>query len=487
MTVLYRIYRKYFARKDRRLGAAINDAQSRMRALIARGKTVDQKIITDILRIQETYTYAIVSPGDATAFYESYARLSLLAKGIPGIGAGSRQDYADPFEDAINDGEELLRYSAETGVPIDPVTAEPIFAAREAFTSAVISSQVRVRFYEAYAQLAKTFGDITAETIRNCGSAETHRTLAKTKRWAVVLTTIVVTVSIWNFVAGSLSKSITEGIATGNREAVELSGGLAKLGIGQQPVDSTSVKSLCQLIDKPDAGSANLRTAEEIEKLQHFAVNNRDILNAAIKLNWVLGRFERNPLSADDAPLGKLDDLRRSLQINAIVLNPAAEVSCKIAALQEIRSFATNVQTNFNVGLGAFVSIALPVAYAWLGALAYQLRLFGETIRKRTYHPSFADSARIIAAVIAGAISGLLNPAQGLALSPLAIAFLIGYGVEIYFKFFDTLLASFGAGVPSRASAATQTDAQAGSAATTVPVIRVLTTDPTPLPPRATG
>ena len=50
----------------------------------------------------------------------------------------------------------------------------------------------------------------------------------------------------------------------------------------------------------------------------------------------------------------------------------------------------------------------------------------------------------MITAVIAGAIAGLFNPATGSALSPLATAFLVGYGVELFFRFLDTLLAAFG-------------------------------------------
>ena len=46
-------------------------------------------------------------------------------------------------------------------------------------------------------------------------------------------------------------------------------------------------------------------------------------------------------------------------------------------------------------------------------------------------------------AIIAGAICGLFNPAKGLNLSPLAIAFLVGYSVEVFFKFLDTLTNAF--------------------------------------------
>ena len=136
--------------------------------------------------------------------------------------------------------------------------------------------------------------------------------------------------------------------------------------------------------------------------------------------------------------------LNRQLQLNPTIQNYTAEVLCKIKTYQLVRTFSSNVQMDYATFVGAIASHALPIIYALLGAYAYRLRLFSETIRKRTYHPSFSDSARMITAVIAGAISGLLNPAQGLSLSPLATAFLVGYGVELFFKFLDTLINAFG-------------------------------------------
>jgi Na+/H+-dicarboxylate symporter len=50
----------------------------------------------------------------------------------------------------------------------------------------------------------------------------------------------------------------------------------------------------------------------------------------------------------------------------------------------------------------------------------------------------------MITAIIAGAIVGLFNPNNGVSLSPLATAFLVGYGVELFFRFLDTMI-NFGA------------------------------------------
>jgi hypothetical protein len=504
MVLIDRLCKRWFGPRDRQLGVVIKEAQFRLRAIASRGQTVDLKIISDILNAEKSYLQRDISSSTMASFYEAYAKLSLLIKGIPSIGGGSRQDYADPFEDAINDAEELLRYSAETGVLIDAEVAEPIFAAREAFTATSVTNQIRVDFYASYAKLAKQFGNITAETIRNCGSLETQKILANTKRWAAWLTFLVAVVSIFNFVAGSLSKSMTDEIALGNKDAVELSAGITTQ-LDLQSTDGSKTLDPCDLIAKKDGNTPIRRGTKEIEQLQQFALNNRDLRNLAVKLNLILFNLEcdhygscwwfNSEHNADVKRRLASGEIQRSLQLNSEILNPAAEVACKIETLQEVRSFATNVQTNYNVGLGAFISIALPIAYAWLGALAYQLRLFGETIRKRTYHPSFADSARIIAAIIAGAISGLFNPAQGLSLSPLAIAFLIGYGVEIYFKFFDTLLNSFGAGnqatlgLPSNVGLTSvnpgQGAAQIDGSPAVGPVIRALTTEPAALPARS--
>jgi hypothetical protein len=73
------------------------------------------------------------------------------------------------------------------------------------------------------------------------------------------------------------------------------------------------------------------------------------------------------------------------------------------------------------------------VLYALLGAVAYDLRDFSERVRRRSYYPSYSSVARIIAASTAGAIISLFNDfGQSIALSPLALAFLVGYGVEAF-------------------------------------------------------
>ncbi len=64
----------------------------------------------------------------------------------------------------------------------------------------------------------------------------------------------------------------------------------------------------------------------------------------------------------------------------------------------------------------------------------------------RTFTPSVANSARFLVAAIGGAVVGLFNNftvGQGASIPPLAIAFLVGYAVDVFFTFLEGLLQVF--------------------------------------------
>ena len=334
---------------------------------------------------------------------------------------------------------------------------EPILAARTAFSSDMATDTVRATFYAAYSRLARKFGDVTADFIRNCSSPDTRRRLGRQQILAVSLTFVIAVASVMTFVADSMSRKIVDNITLANDYAAKLRTGLTGPDSNVSTLKEFAEKDPCTLIDTPNDDKI-VKTLADVESIQMFASTIRDIHGEALKLNnFVLG-WECDPFgqcsgkgSENHNEQVKADEksIKFQLQINPTIINYPAEVLCKIKAYQIIRNFASNVNSDYSAIIGAVLSYALPILYALLGAFAFQLRLFGETVRKRTYHPSFADSARMITAVIAGAIVGLFNPAKGLALSPLATAFLVGYGVELFFKFLDTILNSFGSSAPA--------------------------------------
>jgi hypothetical protein len=136
----------------------------------------------------------------------------------------------------------------------------------------------------------------------------------------------------------------------------------------------------------------------------------------------------------------------RLFQLPAASRDLRQTTSDKIYLFQRIRVFGNDVEftiSKFNGAIGAYL---LPILYAVLGAFAYGLRKFSAEIMSMTYHPSQANAARIITAMICGTIVGLFsNFWHGISLQPLAIAFLVGHGVEVFFAFLDKLLQSLGA------------------------------------------
>jgi hypothetical protein len=117
-----------------------------------------------------------------------------------------------------------------------------------------------------------------------------------------------------------------------------------------------------------------------------------------------------------------------------------------IRLFQDVRYFAQAVLDDVSLFYGAITTCLLPVLYALLGTCAYLLRTFEQQMQTKTFIPSEANTARFLIAGIGGAVVGLFNNftiAQGASIPPLAIAFLVGYAVDVFFSFLEGLLQAF--------------------------------------------
>lgn len=452
------------------MASAVRRARRLVRQASAAGVTIPDEVLQPIMHAGRATASPTARDDARQAFFSAYGRLSRL---MLHINYGEGELPEDPFDQAREDAQLLLKYAAETGVRVAEADARAIIAACNIPAGQTVDADARAKFYAAYTTLANQFGEVTAQTIRHCTSVNTLETLRYNRRCAVVLAFVVAAVSVVTFMADSMSKAMLADIQSGNEAAARLRASLTVIPkeYGQDP---------CKLVlddGDPHQNKDQALPLGDVQEIQQFVATTRDLYSRSIKLNYVTwiecdpfetscgsGRKAESEPKVTASPAGvtpaaappvappavrePLD--RDMLQINPSIRNYTAEVLCKIKYYQIVRSFANNVQGDYAAIVGALTGFALPIAYAWLGAFAYRLRLFGETIQKRTYHPSFSDSARMVTAIIAGAISGLFNPAQGLALSPLATAFLIGYGVELFFRFLDTLVGAFGASPSDR-------------------------------------
>jgi hypothetical protein len=121
-------------------------------------------------------------------------------------------------------------------------------------------------------------------------------------------------------------------------------------------------------------------------------------------------------------------------------------LSGRILVYQDARTFGQDVIDDVSIFYGAMAACILPVLYGLLGTCAYLLRGFAEEMNRRTFVPSHSDSARFLIAAIGGGVVGLFSNFtinQGASISPLAIAFLVGYAVDVFFSFLEGLIQAF--------------------------------------------
>lgn len=453
------------------LEQVLSDADRRLQRAAEQNVNVPESIRNPILVARDALQAKKADQNVMDGFYTAYSALTALTGGFH-----ANDNIRDPFLQAVDDAEYLLKYGAEMAVEVPREVAANILAARTSIISNGTNNEIRIDFYSAYSKLAGLLEGATVSTIQNCSSRQTRRTLARNRILATLLAFFIAIFSVCTFITEDMSKRIDANVVAVSEMAAKLRTGIT---VVDEKISSYEryVNDPCDLITKPsDKDERQVRGLDDVTQLQHFAATIRDLHSLAVKLNslaskmnLVVWRVECDPYGnpcpkdngktpkvnsdkleqSDEEKLKEKENNRKNnseLQLNPTIINYPAEVLCKIQTTQKVRSFANNVQGSYKAAVGAVAAYMLPMLYALLGAYAFRLRLFGETIRKRTYHPSFADSARMITAVIAGAIVSLFYPAQGASLSPLAIAFLVGYGVELFFKFLDGLINSFNSG-----------------------------------------
>jgi hypothetical protein len=327
------------------------------------------------------------------------------------------------FVEALKDAERLLKYAAEVGVDIDAPTRTAVLHARSV-PPAQWDEEMSANLLLALTTLAAKLKPVTAESLMAYHS-ETRPTMHTYLTWAIILCVVIIPASILTFVSSSISNQIRAEVTTANALAVKLHtelGPPAPQGVG---------------------------SSDELADLQEYASTIRSIYSRSRRLNNILIPRVNVPLALrcnsgnanDDAACIKLKfELPYELKIDDF---PTARDRLT-ETYQDVRYFSQNITTDVLTFYGAFNTCILPILYALLGTCAYLLRSFEDAMSTRTFTPSVANSARFVIAAIGGTVIGLFNGfTSQTSASPLAMAFLVGYGVEIFFSFLESLIKSF--------------------------------------------
>lgn len=332
------------------------------------------------------------------------------------------------FKDALYDSERLLKYAAETGVEVDAATRAAVLLARstppDSWTEPIIDGLL-----EALTKLAALLKPVTADSLK-AWTQDTGATVRYYLRWAIILACVIVPASIASFTTSALSNSLRTDIASANELAVKLR---AQLGVAPPTAQAGTVAvTLPPGISDP----------EIISELQDYASTIRLIDARARELNrLVLPRVPPPAQTEHSNP-----NQRAVYELDPRLPNYYVARDTATATYQSVRYFAQSLLNNVSIFYGALNTCILPVLYALLGTCAYLLRNFESQMSNHTFIPSPANSARFLIAAIGGAVVGLFNNftvTPEASIPPLALAFLVGYAVDVFFAFLEGLLKAF--------------------------------------------
>ena len=339
------------------------------------------------------------------------------------------------FTQALDDAERLLKYAAEIGVDVDDKTRSGVLEARGA-ESTGWNEKTASNLLSALTKLAAQLKPVSAESLFSFYTRPTVRTY-----WLVAtcLAALIVPFSVASFISSAISDEIRNDIHSSNDLAVKLS---AQTGFSG-PLAPALATTAGSAVRSSAALGSGVSQVDVVTELQTFASLTREIYARSRQLNWLIILAVHDPFTNLRAP----GEFKRTFQLPVpLPAELGSVVSGRILVYQDARAFGQDVVTDVSILYGAMATCILPVLYALLGTCAYLLRCYAQEMSSRTFVPSQSDSARFLIAAIGGGVVGLfsnLTINQGASISPLAIAFLVGYAVDVFFSFLEGLIQAF--------------------------------------------
>lgn len=326
------------------------------------------------------------------------------------------------LQEALKDAVRLLKYAAEMGIEVDPEMRTAILHARSCPADGW-TEEVTNKLLIALTGLAARLKPVTAASLKSY-HADTRPTMRKYLIWAIILSVVIIPASIATFVTSNISDAIRGDILKANALAVKLN---TELG--------------------PD-GKVIVGSSGQLSDLQEYASTVRSIYARATRLNQFVFPHVRVPAPLLAAPeknsLDQATELKEKFELNVPLTDLPGARDNMTKTYQDVRFFSQTIVSDVVTFYGAINSCILPILYALLGTCAYLLRTFEDQMSTRTFIPSVANSARFLIAAIGGTVIGLFGGFTSQASAPpLAVAFLVGYAVEVFFAFLEGIIRSF--------------------------------------------
>jgi hypothetical protein len=350
--------------------------------------------------------------------------------------------------DLIEKAELLLRCAADSGINVEDPVRRAVIGARQANDRGGLSADQVDRLFIAMTKLAADLKPVTVESLTT-GEKEKGEARKKLKAFgiAAVLTgLIIIVVSLGIFVSSKLAEKINTDIEDANallsKLRVQLGPSLPASpnsetngGIGTNQVNLLSADNIWWGSAQPPAGISD---KDVISDLQQFAATMRQIEGYARQLNHFIRDAVPDPFGPNT---NKGSGIKRLELTPGLAVKFSQELTDRAEEYQSVRSFANRVLEEVTVYYGAVATCILPVLYALLGAGAYLLRTLEEQLKNKTFVPGDRHFPHFLIAGIAGLVIGRFdNLTQGISISPFALAFLVGYAVDVFFSLLEGLI-----------------------------------------------
>lgn len=332
----------------------------------------------------------------------------------------------------INDGQRLLAYISKNGViSLDPDLSQAIIDARCVLANGLWSVEEENRFLVNYDKLAKLVYPVTVESInavipkkvgpnatKKPEQTKADKAVGWYRRYTMVALLLMLLAQLYFMLGNELRSNLTNMFE--KREA--------------------TISQIAKMTKDEDQ-QAQLQKTLEIQN-QEFDANYK-LLMMWNKVWMVGGGFEAKLPAYFAARYQHEEDvLNEQPEENAEKLS---QLSLQ-RKLHEVRIVYFENIVSADFVLHAFQGYILPLLYGLLGAFIYVLRSLMIEIKTLTY--TFDSEIRFRLRLTLGALGGMIigwflkpDDAGAMAsLSPMAMAFLMGYNVDLLFTLMDKLV-----------------------------------------------
>jgi hypothetical protein len=334
---------------------------------------------------------------------------------------------------ALGESGPLVRFAAERLDNLDPALTLSIAESLEAKEQGNWTPQASQKFWSAFGRLCVLIRPTTMDALSASNRDIEPRTLWFKKKEKVSLAQRVSARYLWGLgIAIAVTLPLQLYVWSGTIESKKIDDTLENL----RPIAASLTDDYGRVnAEAPVAGSSSPwkpEAADRADKLRQSA--------QAFALE--LGRLHYEATILQRLTL-------RSAPPNMIIPADAAWFDAYSAAMNiygATKLAAVKAQEDASLAVGIVLSFILPLLFGVIGAIAYVIRSISNEISSTTF--SKTSPIRHLMRVTLGALAGVVvgfftNVSSHIALPPLALAFLAGYGVEPLFSMFDGFIAKF--------------------------------------------